>query len=293
MKQVAVLGLGQMGTTLAQLLLRAGMEVQVWNRTAGRSTALADAGAIVAGNPAAAVRAAQVIVICVHDHAAVRDILDADGVATALAGKVLVQLTTTSPQEARAIAETVAALHAGHLAGAIQVAPEQMGQPDTTILVSGPAADHDRVRDVLAALGGNIVYLGEQADAAATMDLATLSYIYGAAAGFFQGAALAERAGMDVRTYGDIAQAMAPSFAAFLRHEAEAIATDDYAITQSPLSISVDATRRIEEAVRAAGLNAEVPALVAKLLRNAAQAGYAREEFAAVVKVLREPAHAA
>lgn len=290
MKQVAVLGLGQMGATLAQLLLRAGMEVHVWNRTAGRGDALAGAGAIVAPAPAAAVRAAQVAVICVHDHAAVVDVLAADGVAAALAGKVLVQLTTTSPEEARALAALVAAADAGCVAGAIQVAPEQMGQPDTTILVSGADPDYDRSRDVLAAFGGNIVHLGTRPDAAATMDLATLSYIYGAAAGFFQGAALAERAGMDVRQYGAIAQAMAPSFAAFLRHEAEAIAADDYTITQSPLAISVDATRRIEDAVRAAGLNAEVPALIARLLRRAAQAGYEREEFAAVVKVLREPA---
>lgn len=294
MKQIAVIGLGQMGSTLARLLLQAGMEVHVWNRSPGKSAPLAAAGAVVAPTPAAAVRDAQVVVMCVHDYAAADQVLAMDGVAPALHGKVLLQLTTGSPQEARGAAAAAHALGAGFLAGAIQVAPEQMGQPDTTILLSGAAADHDRARDVLAAFGGNVVHLGENPGAAATMDLATLSYVYGAAAGFFQGAALAEREGLDVRRYGDIVHAMSPSFGAFLRHEAEAIAADDYTVSQSPLSISVDATRRIEDAMRSRGLHAALPAAIAQLLRDADQAGYGGEEFAAVVKVLRAtpvPAH--
>lgn len=289
MKQVAVIGLGQMGSTLAGLLLQAGWQVHVWNRSPEKSAALAAQGAVVATQPAQAILAAQIVIMCVHDDAAAAAVLAADCVSAALDGKVLVQLTTNSPAEARSRAATVVADGAGYVAGAIQVAPEQMGKPDTTILVSGAPAHYDRVRDVLAIFGGNVVYLGESPAAASTMDLATLSYIYGAAAGFFQGAALAEREGLDVRTYGDITLAMAPSFGAFLRHEAEAIASNDFAITQSPLSISVDATRRIEEAVRARGMNAELPALLAKMLRSAADAGYHGEEFAAVVKILRAP----
>lgn len=289
MKQVAVIGLGQMGATLARLLLQAGWTVHVWNRTPEKGAPLVAQGAIAAKAPAQAIRAAQLVVMCVHDDVAAAAVLAADEVGAALAGKVLVQLTTNSPAEARKRAAEVIAQGAGYVAGAIQVAPEQMGKPDTTILVSGAAHDYDRVSEVLAVFGGKLVYLGESPSAASTMDLATLSYVYGAAAGFFQGAVLAEREGLDVRTYGEITQAMAPSFGAFLRHEGEAIASNDFAITQSPLSISVDATRRIEEAVRARGLNAELPALIAKQLRQAAAAGYDGEEFAAMVKVLRAP----
>ncbi|UGQ45524.1 NAD(P)-binding domain-containing protein [Massilia endophytica] len=277
-----------MGTTLARLLLQAGMTVHVWNRTPGRADALAAAGAVVAAQASEAIQPADIVVMSVHDDAAAAQVLAAEGVSAALRDKTLVQLTTTSPEEARKAAEGIAALGGGYVAGALQVAPDQMGMPDTTILVSGAADHYDRVRSVLAVFGGNAVYLGEDPGAASTMDLATLSYIYGAAAGFFQGMALAEREGLDLRAYGDITQAVAPSFGAFLRHEAEAVAANDFSITQSPLSISVDATRRIEHAMRAKGLNAELPAQIAKLLRQAEEAGYAREEFAAVVKVLRQ-----
>jgi len=284
MKHIAVIGLGQMGATLARLSLQAGWRVHVWNRTPDKAQKLAAAGAIVAAQPADAMRAADVVVMCVHDYAAARQVLDAPGVD--LAGKVLVQFTTGSPQEAQDAAAALAAVGAGFVAGAIQVAPEQMGQPDTTILVSGAEEHIERVRDVLAHYGGNVVHLGTNPVAAATMDLATLSFVYGASLGFFQGAALAQREGLDVRRYGEIVHALAPSYGEFLRHEAGVIASGDYRVTQSPLSISVDATRRIEEAMRARGLRTELPAAIATLLRHADEAGYGEEEFAAVAKVL-------
>jgi 3-hydroxyisobutyrate dehydrogenase-like beta-hydroxyacid dehydrogenase len=287
MKQVAVIGLGQMGTTLARLMLGAGMEVQVWNRSAAKSEALAAAGARVAASAADAVRQADVVLMCVFDYRAAQDILSLALVRQALAGKLLVQLTTGSPQDAIDGAQFALAAGAGYLDGAIQVAPEQMGKPDTTILVSGAQGDYARGRKALEVLGGNVVYLGERVSAAATMDLATLSYIYGASAGFFQGAALAESEGLDLLAYGRIVHAMSPSFGEFLRHEGNVIAGGDFSISQSPLAISVEATARIEAAMRARGLNAELPALVARLVRQTADAGYAKEEFAAVVKLLR------
>ncbi|MCT9126244.1 NAD(P)-dependent oxidoreductase [Cupriavidus gilardii] len=292
MKTIAVLGLGQMGTKLARLLLRAGMKVHVWNRTPDKAASLASHGAVVADTAAEAAAAAEAIVICVHDYAATHAILSANGVKAALRGKLVLQLTTGSPQDARQLAAMAREAGAGYLDGAIQVAPEQMGQPDTTILVSGGRAAHADARDVLATLGGNIVYLGEDVAAAATMDLATLSYIYGASMGFFQGAALAQAEGLDVGVYGGIVEAMSPSFGAFLRYEGNVVETGDFAVSQSPLSISVDATRRIEQAMRHHGLRSELPALIAQLLHDAEQAGYANEEFAAVTKILKGAAAA-
>lgn len=292
MKTIAVIGLGQMGTKLARLLLRAGMKVHVWNRTPDKAASLASHGAVVADTAAEAAAAAEAIVICVHDYAATHAILSANGVKAALRGKLVLQLTTGSPQDARQLAAMAREAGAGYLDGAIQVAPEQMGQPDTTILVSGSRAAHADARGMLATLGGNIVYLGEDVAAAATMDLATLSYIYGASMGFFQGAALAQAEGLDVGVYGGIVEAMSPSFGAFLRHEGNVVETGDFAVSQSPLSISVDATRRIEQAMRHHGLRSELPALIAQLLHEAEQAGYANEEFAAVTKILKGAAAA-
>lgn len=287
MSKVAVIGLGQMGTTLARLLMRNGDEVHVWNRTVSKSAALASDGAKVAANAAAAIRAAEVVLVCVHDYGASNAIFDSAEARSAVSGKVLVQLTTGSPQEARDAAVWAREHRAGYIDGAIQVAPEQMGKPDTTILVSGSLADFQKVKATLAACGGNVVFLGENVSAAATMDLATLSYGYGAIIGFFQGALLCESEELDLGTYGSIVQTMSPSFGEFLKYEAGVIQSGNFAVSQSPLSISADATRRIEQISRARGLNTDLPALVAKLFRQASEANLGHEEMAALIKVMR------
>jgi 3-hydroxyisobutyrate dehydrogenase-like beta-hydroxyacid dehydrogenase len=162
-----------------------------------------------------------------------------------------------------------------------------MGQADTPLMLSGQRTAFEALEPLLRDVAGNLIYLGQAIDAASTMDLATLSYVYGAFAGFVHGARLAEASGLDVARYGRIVNAISPSFGAFFEHEAGAIQRNDFRVSESPLRISIEATRRILDASRAAGLNSEVPALFADLLRRAGAAGLADEELAALIKVLR------
>ena len=57
--QLAVLGLGNMGSALAHCLLKAGHDVSVWNRTSKKAEDFAEAGATICASPddAVAVRA--------------------------------------------------------------------------------------------------------------------------------------------------------------------------------------------------------------------------------------------
>ncbi|HVE54808.1 MAG TPA: NAD(P)-binding domain-containing protein [Ramlibacter sp.] len=287
--QVSVIGLGAMGTTLARLLLARGHAVTVWNRSAAKAGVLVQAGAVVAKSAAAAVAASPVTLMCVYDYGAADAILHHADVEAAVGGKVLVQLTTGSPQEALAAAEWATAHGARYLEGAIQAAPGQMGQPDTPLLLSGAQATYEASADLLRVLAGNLVYLGPRIDAAATMDFATLSYVYGAYTGFLHGARLAETRGVDVVRYGEIVQSIAPSFGAFFRHQAGVIASGDFRVSESPLRISVVATQRILDASADAGIDTRVPRLFTALLAQARDAGHADSELAALIQVLRAP----
>ncbi len=64
---VAILGTGAMGAGMARSLLRAGIEVTVWNRTAERARPLAADGATVATGPAEAVADAEIVVTMLFD----------------------------------------------------------------------------------------------------------------------------------------------------------------------------------------------------------------------------------
>lgn len=232
-------------------------------------------------------RASPLVVMCVYDYVAVREILAQPGVAEAIAGKTLVQFTTGSPADAREAAAWSAAHGAAYLDGAIQAAPSQMGKPDTPILISGDQAALRQWQEVLADLGGHYVNLGEKPDAAATMDLATLSYVYGAYVGFVHGALIAESQGLDVARFGQLVSDISPSFGSFFAFEGQVIQSGDFSMKESPLRISVEATQRIHEFSKQARLSTEFPELADRLLQRAHAAGLGNEELAALVKVMR------
>ena len=90
---VAVIGLGNMGTVLARILLEHGYEVTVWNRTAAKARPLAEMGARVAADPARAVAAAPLTVVCIERYQQVTDVLAQAGGQEALDGRTIVNLT--------------------------------------------------------------------------------------------------------------------------------------------------------------------------------------------------------
>ena len=159
-----------MGSALARAALRAGHSTIVWNRSAGKASALAEAGARVAANPADALDA-EVIVVCLLDHASVHEVLDP--VADRLAGRRLINLTTTSPDGSRELATWAAGVGADYLDGGIMATPEMIGTPQSNVLYSGSQRLYDDHRELLE-LWGRPEYFGSDAGLASLYDLALL-----------------------------------------------------------------------------------------------------------------------
>lgn len=287
MTDVTVIGLGPMGLALADLMLEAGKTVSLWNRSPQKAALLVERDATLTPTPAAAIAVSPVTLVCVYDYKAAGMILAAEGAPAALRDRLIVNLGTGGPDDATRLQDHVHRHGGRYLDGAIQAAPSQMGREDTPLLVSGRQAHFAEAERLLRILAGSLVYLGDEIDAAAFMDLATLSYVYGAFAGFLHGARIAEATGIDVATYGGLVNTISPSFGAFFQHEGGVIASGDFRITESPLRISVPAVRRILLASERLGLNAELPALVDGWLTRAEAAGLADEELATLIKVLR------
>lgn len=287
MSDATIIGLGPMGYALASLLIDAGKTVTLWNRTADKAQPLIARGATLAASPAAALSASPATLICVLDYAAAEAILSGKDLPSTIQNRLIVNLGTGGPDEAKRL-ESYIHQHAGrYLDGAIQAAPSQMGRDDTPLFVSGRRGHFGEAESLLRHFAGNLIYLGEKVDAAAHMDLATLSYVYGSYAGFLHGANIAKATGIDVATYGQLVNAISPSFGAFFQYEANAIASDDFHATESPLRISIPAVRRILRTSEQLKINTEMPALVNGWLQRADAQGLADEELAALIKVLQ------
>lgn len=283
-KQITIIGSGQMGTRLAELLVAKGYTVSVWNRTRARADKIT--GVKVFENLEEAARQSPLIVICVLDYAAVDRILDTIGDKSILDGKTLINFTTADPEEAEALETTLAHVNAGYINGAIQVAPDQMGLPETTIIVSGNQEHFERSRDALAVFGGNIKYLGNRAALASAMDLATLTWLYGSYTGLIHGIVLAQKTGLPLNAFGEILGEITPGFTEFFKHQIGVVEKGDFTVSQSPLSISVAATQRIHDAFRKAGAREDFVKAISDLLQKAESLGLADQEVAALVKVV-------
>src|SRR5689334_2782650 len=97
-----------MGEPIARRLLDAGHSLSVWNRTPERAAGLADAGARVLSTPAEAWGAADVCVTMVLDDAALLEVTN--GLFTSGADdRVLVDMSTVSPEASRRVADAAAA----------------------------------------------------------------------------------------------------------------------------------------------------------------------------------------
>jgi 3-hydroxyisobutyrate dehydrogenase-like beta-hydroxyacid dehydrogenase len=288
MSDVSVIGLGQMGARLAELLLAAGRSVAVWNRSTGKGETLVAQGAVLAGSPAEAIAASPLTLLVVSDDDAARSILRGEGVAKATHGRTIANLGTSGPDAAKAFAADVTAAGGHYVDGAIQAAPSQMGEVGTPVLYAGPRPAFEAARPTLRILAGNLVYLGEQPDAVAYMDLATLSYVYGAYAGFLHGARIAEATGIDPAEFGKLVELISPSFGAFFRHQGGVIASNDFTISESPMRISISAVDRIANVSGSLAINRELPDLINLWLRRAEAKGLADQEVAALITVLRD-----
>lgn len=193
-ENIAVLGLGLMGSALAGALLGAGHRVTVWNRTPAKADPLVAEGATRADTPAAAVAAADLVIVCVLDYPATRGLLE----EASLEGKVVANLTTGRPSEARETASWVTGRGAaGYLDGGIMAVPQMIAEPGALILHSGSRTAFDRYQPVLAALADSL-FTGEDPGLAPLLDLAMLTGMYGQIAGFLEAAALVRSAGYPV-----------------------------------------------------------------------------------------------
>jgi 3-hydroxyisobutyrate dehydrogenase-like beta-hydroxyacid dehydrogenase len=180
MKTVTVLGLGPMGQALSTALLDANYGIAVWNRTESKADALRRRGAAWAANPAEAVAATELTVVNVVDHDAVDSVLDAAG--DAVADRVVVGLSSDTPDRARQTAKLVEDRGGRYLDGAIMTPTSTIGTPSARLLFAGPRDVFESHREVFAALGTS-TWLGEDHGRAAAFDMSLLDLFWTSVSG--------------------------------------------------------------------------------------------------------------
>jgi 3-hydroxyisobutyrate dehydrogenase len=276
---VAVLGTGIMGSAMARNLLAAGLRTTVWDRSAEATSALAGAGAVVAGSAAEAVGDAGVVITMLPTAATVQSVMLADGVAQRLPeGAVWAQMGTIGVEATTGLADRFAQLRPDAMFVDAPVSgskgPAETGQ--LLILASGPAAAQEVLAPVFAAIGRKTTWLGP-AGQGSRMKLVVNAYLCFLVEGVAEALELAARLGIDPGAL-DAAIEGGPLDAPLADAKLHKMARGDFA-PEFPLEWAL---KDIDLAIEAAD-GARLPLLEAlsQQWRSAVEAGHGREDISA------------
>ncbi len=210
--KVGFIGTGIMGLPMALNLMRAGYPVWVFARTEEKAMPLIQAGATLCGSPRQVTEHADVVITIVGDTPDVEQIVLGDqGVIEAAApGKVLVDMTTSSAASTRDLATRLAEKGMDMLDAPVSGGDIGAREGTLSIMVGGDAAVFHRVQPLLAAMGENIVLVGDHGAgqvAKACNQLLVAQHMYATAEALL----LAKAAGVDP---GRVREALLGGFAA-------------------------------------------------------------------------------
>jgi 3-hydroxyisobutyrate dehydrogenase len=194
---VGFIGLGMMGQPIAGHLLAAGHGLVVHSRTRAKAETLLADGARWARTPAEVAAAADVVLTMVGGPDDVAAVYRGAGglFAAARAGQVLVDLTTSSPDLAAALAAEAPAgvtCFDAPVTGGVKGAKAGT----LTLMVGGDADALERVRPILDGFAGTIRHFGPPGSGQHAK-LVNQTAVAGIMLGLAEALAYAERAGLD------------------------------------------------------------------------------------------------
>ena len=285
MSEVSVIGLGNMGSALARALQESEHTITVWNRSPKKAAPLVDRGVVLAPSIAAAITASPLIIVCVTNYAASNRILAE--VATNLSGKLLIQFTTGTPEDARTSEAWTHEYGAECLDCAITGSPGSIGTPSAHILISGREAVFQKAEPILRVLASNLDYKGEQIGLAAAWDMALIMRYYGMFLSLFHSVQICQAEGIPLEQYITLLGEQGKNYEKWL---CENIQSGNYQETSAPLELWANGIQHIVQHAQDSHIQAEFPKLAARLFQEAMAAGYGREEVSALFKVLQKSA---
>ena len=157
--RVAFLGLGIMGRSMAANLVKAGHEVAVWNRSAGKPVE----GARTAISPADAAKDAEVVWMCVADTAAVERLLFApDGVESQLReGMLVVDSSTIAPAATADFAQRVRQHGADYVDAPVTGSKMGAESAQLIFITGGNEETLEQLQPLFQAMGKTMIRMGD------------------------------------------------------------------------------------------------------------------------------------
>jgi 3-hydroxyisobutyrate dehydrogenase len=270
---------------MVRSLRRAGIEVDVWNRTRGKAEPLAADGARVHGTAAEAVADADVVVLMLFDTDAVLEVL-AEALPAAQNGPVWVQASTIGLEGTARAAELASRFGAPFVDAPVLGTKQPAEQGALVFLAAGADELRERVAPAFDAMGSKTIWVGEEPGRGSALKLVCNAFVGTLTAAIGQSVGLANQLGLDPQLFLDALDGGA-SDSPYVHVKGAMMLKDDY-----PPSFALDGVRKdlglIRAAELASGTRATLTEAVLACYDAAAEQGHGSDDMAAVVGAFRE-----
>ncbi len=289
-RRAAVIGLGSMGSGMAESLRRAGFDVVGVDVTEANVARFVAGGGRGATSPAEAAVGALVVVAVVVDAAQTEAVLFGEGGCAAAMppGAVFVASATMAPEMARSLGERLEATGRHYLDAPMSGGAARAAEGQLTFLASGSAAALSGARAALAAMGGTVYELGDAPGIGAGFKMVNqlLAGVHIAAA--CEAMAFAARQGLDLaRVYEVITRSAGNSW--MFENRVPHILDGDYR-PRSAVDISVKDLGIVLDMARGAKFPVPVAGAALQMFLMTAAAGMGRDDDASVARLFAQVA---
>lgn len=284
-RRVGVIGLGAMGSGIAQSLRRAGHDVHVFDVRQEACAAFAAQGGVACATLADMAAACDIVISVVVNAQQTEEVLYGDGgLAAALRpGAVFVMCSTVDPNwsialEARLETQGILYLDAPISGGAARAASGEM-----TMMTAGRAAAYAACGAVLESMAGKVYRLGDRAGAGSKVKIINqlLAGVHIAAAA--EAMALGLREGVDADALYEVITHSAGNSWMFENRMAHVLAGDYTPL--SAVDIFVKDLGLVLDTARHTRFPLPLASTAHQMFMQASSAGHGREDDSAVIKI--------
>jgi 3-hydroxyisobutyrate dehydrogenase len=293
--RVGYIGLGAMGLPMTRHLVEAGHEVTVASRSRGPIDAAVSLGATEGEGPRAVVDASEITILCVPNSPEVIEVID-DALSALGDGKLMVDTSTIDPEVERVQHERVTATGARYLEAPLSGGTIGAEKGTLTLMVGGDADVLEAARPALDPFAGLIVHVGGPGVGQVVKLCNNLIYAAQMLA-TAEATVMADKAGVDLaQLYEVLTHSSGDCTAVRTRLPAEGVVPDSPASNDWAPGFMTDLMAKDLDLAIGYAARTKTPlftsGVVRQLLGAASEAGYGREDFSALAKVVRQLAGA-
>jgi 3-hydroxyisobutyrate dehydrogenase len=287
--RIGFIGLGAMGLPMAGHIVKAGHEVTVASRSRGPIDAAVAQGAVDGGSPRAVAEDSEVVILCVPNSPEVANVVD-DMLPALGEGKTVVDCSTIDPEVERAQHLRVAAAGAAYLDAPLSGGTAGARKGTLTLMVGGDAGVLSRTQPAFEPFAGLVVHVGGPGMGQVVKLCNQVIYAAQMAA-TAEATAMAANSGVDMaKLYEVLTHATGDCVAVRTRLPVPGVVPDSPASNGWQPGFMTDLMAKDIDLATAYAARSGVPvpttAAARQWLTAASTAGYGREDFSALAKVV-------